>query len=196
MAFYEYYHAFNCAAGSWFITLKLQWCVWMYISFVLLLRCVIVHSETEKKATLDQALRGVLEEQIVSPCVHYLLSCSSWNIGMYAIILRTSPMIAFYVAGEAESECWRFPFSDLHQYRWRDWRYTCWSAHTVVRMKTDLQIIINLSCLHRHLLCYHSFPSAGRRSRLSSSGSVWQDLLLCWRKCLYMEVCKFGAFSW
>lgn len=77
----------------------------MYISFVLLLRCVIVHSETEKKATLDQALRGVLEEQIVSSCVHYLLSCSSWNIGIQAVILRTSPVIAFYFAGEAESEC-------------------------------------------------------------------------------------------
>lgn len=80
----------------------------MYISCtcvaVVEMFCVTVHSETEKKATLDQALRGVLEEQIVSLFVRYLLSCSSWNSDACAIVLRVSPMIAFCFAGEAESE--------------------------------------------------------------------------------------------
>ncbi len=39
----------------------------------------ILYSETEKKATLDQALRGVLEEQIVS----YLYNSFAYELSLY-----------------------------------------------------------------------------------------------------------------
>lgn len=47
----------------------------------------VFNSENEKKCTLDQAFRGVLEEEIVSMFFLYLLLKFCWQISKYYFLI-------------------------------------------------------------------------------------------------------------
>lgn len=96
-------------------SLNMFWYIWL-----------VCYSETEKKTTLDQALRGVLGDQIVSKLAAIYFKWS-YRIELTCPVLWKPEIVAFLSAGWAEGELWWLPVSHLPEHRCSNRRFvTVW----------------------------------------------------------------------
>lgn len=115
-------HNHNVSSGE---SLNMFWRIWL-----------VCYSETEKKTTLDQALRGVLGDQIVSKLAAIYFKWS-YRIELTCPVLWKPEIVAFLSAGWAEGELWWLPVSHLPEHRCSNRRFvTVWKKVNNERRNT------------------------------------------------------------
>lgn len=166
-------------------------------------------SETEKKTTLDQALRGLLGDQVVRTFIFPFCSFGKLQTAVetekakisdfvsrlrwrrvVTITCLSSTWVLMPLLRVCYSTCWFMSSYSIFML------VLGWMASTATRDYDMWWCCSVFSWVCRSLLSYDTFPSFGRCSRLSSSWPVRQNILFCWRECFHLEIGTWTVASW